>query len=138
MGARPLPAGPVAGLSNLSVEQLAEAREIVEVVTVQNRFNLTDRASHHVLEVCQRDGLGFFPWYPLAAGELAKPGAPLAEIARRHDATAGQVALAWLLARSPVMLPIPGTGSIAHLEENVDAAELVLDEPELAQLDGAA
>lgn len=126
------------GLSNVSVEQLAEARAIVEVVTVQNRFNLTDRASHDVLEVCQRDGLGFFPWYPLAAGELAKPGAPLTEIARRHDATTGQVALAWLLARSPVMLPIPGTGSIAHLEENVDAAELVLDEPDLAQLDEAA
>lgn len=126
------------GLSNVSVEQLAEARAIVEVVTVQNRFNLTDRASHDVLEVCQRDGLGFFPWYPLAAGELAKLGAPLTEIARRHDATTGQVALAWLLARSPVMLPIPGTGSIAHLEENVDAAELVLDEPDLAQLDEAA
>jgi aryl-alcohol dehydrogenase-like predicted oxidoreductase len=126
------------GLSNVTVDQLEEARSIVEVVTVQNRFNLTDRSSQEVLDVCERDNLGFFPWFPLAAGELAKPGGPVAEIARAHDATTGQVALAWLLARSPVMLPIPGTGSIAHLQENVDAAELVLDEPELAQLDEAA
>ena len=126
------------GLSNVSVEQLDQARSIVEVVTVQNRFNLTDRASQDVLEVCERDDLGFFAWFPLAAGKLAEPGGPVAEIARAHDATPGQVALAWLLARSPVMLPIPGTGSIAHLEENVDAAELVLDEPELQQLDEAA
>jgi aryl-alcohol dehydrogenase-like predicted oxidoreductase len=126
------------GLSNVTVEQLEEARSIVEIVTVQNRFNLTDRHSGDVLELCERDGLGFVPWFPLAAGELAKPGGPVAEIARNHDATTGQVALAWLLARSRVMLPIPGTGSIAHLEENVDAAELVLDEPELDQLDDAA
>jgi pyridoxine 4-dehydrogenase len=126
------------GLSNVSVEQLDEARSIVDVVTVQNRFNLTDRHSEDVLEACERDGLGFFPWYPLGAGKLAEPGGPVAEIARNHDATTGQVALAWLLARSPVMLPIPGTGSIAHLEENVDAAELVLDEPELRRLDEAA
>ena len=125
------------GLSNVSVEQLEEARAIVEVVTVQNRFNLTDRRSADVLEVCARDGLGFFPWYPLAAGQLARPGGPVAEIARAHDATTGQEALAWLLARSPVMLPIPGTGSIAHLEENGDAAELVLDEPDLRRLDDA-
>ena len=90
------------GVSNVSLEQLEEARSIVEVVTVQNRFNLTDRASQDVLEVCERDGLGFFPWFPLAAGELAKPGGLVHEIARNHDATPGQVALAWLLQRSPV------------------------------------
>ena len=126
------------GVSNVSPEQLEQARAIVDVVTVQNRFNLTDRSSADVLAVCERDGIGFFPWFPLAAGELAKPGGAVAGIAKSHDATTGQVALAWLLQRSPVMLPIPGTGSIAHLEENVDAAELVLDEPELAQLDEAA
>ena len=90
-----------------------------------------------MLDVCARDGLGFFPWFPLGAGQLAKAGGLIAEIARGHDASPGQVALAWLLARSPVMLPIPGTGSIAHLEENVDAAELVLDEPALQALDEA-
>jgi pyridoxine 4-dehydrogenase len=126
------------GVSNVSVEQLEEARSIVDVVSVQNRFNLTDRASQDVLEVCERDGLGFFAWFPLAAGDLAKPGGPVAEIAQAHDATAGQVALAWLLQRSPVMLAIPGTGSVAHLEENVAAAGLELNAEELARLDDAA
>ena len=126
------------GVSNVSVEQLAEARSIVEVVSVQNRFNLTDRASHDVLDVCERDGLGFLPWFPLAAGALAKPGGAVAEIAAAHDATPSQVALAWLLVRSPVMLPIPGTGSIAHLEENVAAAALELSAEELRVLDEAA
>jgi aryl-alcohol dehydrogenase-like predicted oxidoreductase len=125
------------GVSNVSVEQLQQAREIVDVVSVQNRFNLTDRASQDVLDVCERDGLGFFPWFPLAAGSLAQPGGLVAEIARTHDATPGQVALAWLLQRSPVLLPIPGTGSIEHLEENVAAAELELDEEELARLEEA-
>ena len=126
------------GVSNVDLDQLAEARAIVEVVSVQNRFNLTDRASQAMVELCERDGLGFFPWFPLAAGDLAKPGGLVAEIAENHDATPGQVALAWLLQRSPVMLPIPGTGSIEHLEENVDAAELVLDEEEIARLEDAA
>ncbi len=125
------------GVSNVTVEQLEEARSIVDVVSVQNRFNLTDRSSQDVLEVCERDGLGFFPWFPLAAGNLAKPGGVVAEIARAHDATPGQVALAWLLQRSPVLLPIPGTGSIEHLEENVAAAELELNEEELERLDDA-
>jgi pyridoxine 4-dehydrogenase len=126
------------GVSNVSIEQLDEARSIVDVVSVQNRFNLGDRSSADVLAVCERDGLGFFPWFPLAAGDLARPGGVLAEIAEAHDATPGQVALAWLLARSPVMLPIPGTGSLAHLEENVAAACLSLTDDELAQLDQAA
>ncbi len=126
------------GVSNVTVEELEEARSIVDVVSVQNRFNLTDRSSQDVLDVCERDGLGFFPWFPLAAGDLAKPGGLVAEIAREHDATPGQVALAWLLQRSPVLLPIPGTGSIEHLEENVAAAELELNEEELERLDDAA
>jgi pyridoxine 4-dehydrogenase len=126
------------GVSNVNVEQLDEARSIVDVLSVQNRFNLGDRSSADVLVVCERDGLGFFPWFPLAAGDLARPGGVLAEIAQAHDATPGQVALAWLLARSPVMLPIPGTGSLAHLEENVAAAGLSLTDDDLARLEQAA
>lgn len=126
------------GVSNVTVEQLAEARSIVDVVSVQNRFNLVDRASQDVLEVCARDGLAFLPWWPLAAGDLARPGGVVDEIARSHDAAPGQVALAWLLQRSPAMLPIPGTGSIAHLEENAAAAELRLTDEELERLEGAA
>jgi pyridoxine 4-dehydrogenase len=126
------------GVSNVSVQQLDEARSIVDVVCVQNRFNLSDRAAQDVLEVCERDGLGFLAWFPLAAGGLAQPAGLVAQIAAAHDATPGQVALAWLLQRSPVLLPIPGIGSIGHLEENVAAAELVLDEEELAQLEDAA
>ena len=126
------------GVSNVSVEQLAEARSLVEVVTVQNRFNLTDRVDQDVLDVCERDGIGFIPWFPLEAGDLAKPGGILGEIAAAHGATPGQVALAWLLAHSPVMLPIPGTSSVAHLEENVAAAGLVLSADEVARLDAAA
>lgn len=126
------------GVSNVSTEELAQARSIVEVVTVQNRFNLVDRHSEDVLELCERDGLGFFPYFPLAAGDLASPGGVVGEIAQHHDATPGQVALAWLLVRSPVMLPIPGTGSVAHLEENVAAAGLELSDQQLEQLDAAA
>ena len=126
------------GVSNVSVAQLAEARSIVDVASVQNRFNLVDRDSQDVLDVCARDGLGFLPWYPLAAGNLALPGGVVAEIAHRRGFTPGQVALAWLLQHSPVMLPIPGTGSIAHLEENADAALLTLSDDEVARLDAAA
>ncbi len=125
------------GVSNVSLEQLEEARSIVEVVSVQNRFNLGDRASAEVLAVCERDGLGFFPWFPLAAGDLAKPGGLVSEVAAAYDATPGQVALAWLLAVSPVMLPIPGTGSIAHLEENLEAAELRLTQEDVQRLTDA-
>jgi|SRR5215211_2651374 len=126
------------GLSEVSVEEIEAAREYFEVTTVQNRFNVTERQSEDVLEHCEGHGIGFIPWFPLAAGQLAEPGGPVAEIAREHGATAGQVALAWLLARSPVMLPIPGTGSLAHLEENVAAAGLELTGDELALLDQAA
>jgi pyridoxine 4-dehydrogenase len=118
------------GVSNVSTEQLAAAREIVEVVSVQNRYNLTDRATEDELDQCEQDGLGFIPWFPLAVGRLAERGGPLDEIAAAHDATPSQIALAWLLQRSPVMLPIPGTSSVEHLEENVAAAgiELTADE----------
>ena len=126
------------GVSNVSVAQLQRAREIVDVVSVQNRFNLTDRSSQEVLDACERDAIGFFPWFPLAAGELAQPGGVVAEIAEAHVCSPGQVALAWLLARSPVMLPIPGTGSVAHLEDNVLGATLVLTDEDLNRLDDAA
>jgi pyridoxine 4-dehydrogenase len=126
------------GVSNVSVEQLETAREIVEVVSVQNRFNLTDRRSQDVLERCEELGIAFFPWAPIARGELAEPGGPLARIASRHDATPGQVALAWLLARSAAIAPIPGTSSVEHLEENLGAAELQLTADELAELEAVA
>ena len=124
------------GLSEVGVEEIEQARETLPIVTVQNRYNLTDRGSEDVLDFCEREGIGFIPWFPLATGDLARPGGPLDEIAARHDATPGQVALAWLLARSPVMLPIPGTSSVEHLEENVAAAELRLSDEELATLSG--
>jgi pyridoxine 4-dehydrogenase len=118
------------GISNVSVEQLGQARELVEVVTVQNRYNLTDRSSEDVLEACEAAGIGFIPWFPLATGSLAAPGGALDEVAHAHDATPGQVALAWLLARSKVMLPIPGTSSVEHLEENMAAEALTLTDEE--------
>jgi pyridoxine 4-dehydrogenase len=122
------------GLSEVGVEEIQRAQEIVPIVSVQNRYNLIDRRSEDVLDFCEREGIGFLPWFPLATGDLARPGGPLDEIAARHDASPGQVALAWLLWRSPVMLPIPGTSSVEHLEENVAAASLDLDEEELAAL----
>jgi pyridoxine 4-dehydrogenase len=125
------------GVSNVSLEQLEEARSIVEVVSVQNRFNLADRSSAELVAVCERNGIGFFPWFPLAAGDLVKPRGIVSEIAAEYDATPGQVALAWLLAYSPVMLPIPGTGSIAHLEENLAAARLRLTAEEIERLTDA-
>jgi len=124
------------GLSNVSVEQLEQAQEIVPIAGVQNRYSLVDRSSEDVLKACGRDGIGFIPWFPLATGDLARSGGPLDEIAARHDAAPSQVALAWLLARSPVMLPIPGTSSTEHLEENVAASTLELDEEEIEELAG--
>jgi len=126
------------GLSEVSVEEIKAAQEIVEIATVQNLYNLTSRGAEDVLQYCAEQGIGFIPWFPLAAGDLAKPGGPVAEIAEAHGATTGQVALAWLLQRSEVMLPIPGTGSVEHLEENVAAAELRLTGEQVAELDGAA
>jgi pyridoxine 4-dehydrogenase len=126
------------GVSNVSREELGRARAVVDVVTVQNRYNLTERHSESVLEACERDGLGFIPWFPLAIGELARPGGPLDDLAQRHDAAPGQLALAWLLARSPVMLPIPGTASVDHLEENVAAQSIELGRDEVERLEAAA
>jgi pyridoxine 4-dehydrogenase len=126
------------GVSNVSVEELERARAVVDVVTVQNRYNLTERHSESVLEACERDGLGFIPWFPLAIGELARSGGPLEDLARRHDAAPGQLALAWLLARSPVMLPIPGTASVEHLHENVAAQSIELHPDEVEALEAAA
>jgi aryl-alcohol dehydrogenase-like predicted oxidoreductase len=125
------------GISNVSVAQLEQAREIVDVVSVQNRFNLVDRHSEDVLDRCEELGICFFPWFPLAAGGLAEPGGVVSEIASAHDATPGQIALAWLLRRSPVMVPIPGTSSLEHLEENVAAAEIQLTEEDFEQLSNA-
>ena len=123
------------GLSNVGVRELEIAIDIVPVVSAQNRYNLTDRSSEAVLQACEREGVGFMPWFPLATGRLARPGGPLDEIAASHEATPSQVALAWLLGHSPAMLPIPGTSSVAHLEENVAAAALELTEDERADLD---
>src|SRR6185312_16374345 len=125
------------GLSNVSLEELAAAQRFFPVATVQNRYNLVDRGSEAVLDHCTKQGIGFIPWYPLAAGDLAKPGAVLDAIARKHKASAGQVALAWLLKRSPVMLPIPGTSKMKHLEENVAAAGIELSDEEFETLSKA-
>jgi pyridoxine 4-dehydrogenase len=126
------------GVSNVSLDELERARAVVDVVTVQNRYSLTDRHSEDVVEECERAGIGFIPWFPLAVGRLARPGGPLDELAQAHDATPSQLAIAWLLARSPVMLPIPGTGSVEHLEENMGAAGLELDAREFERLATAA
>jgi aryl-alcohol dehydrogenase-like predicted oxidoreductase len=121
-------------VSNASLELLEVARGIVDIAAVQNQYSLTDRRSQDVLDVCERDGIGFVPWAPLDAGAL-RPGGAVARIAEGHGATPMQVAIAWLLHASPAMLPIPGTSSLGHLEENVAAAELELSAGELAELD---
>jgi aryl-alcohol dehydrogenase-like predicted oxidoreductase len=132
-------AGKVAriGVSNVDAAELERALAVTDVVTVQNRFNLADRASEGVLDACAQRGIGFIPWFPLATGALARPGGPLGAMAARHAATPAQVALAWLLARAPVMLPIPGTGSLDHLEQNVAAAQLRLDDDDVRRLSDA-
>jgi pyridoxine 4-dehydrogenase len=124
------------GVSNVSVEQLGVARGIAEVVSVQNRYNLTDRASEPVLETCAREGLGFIPWYPLATGKLA--GEAIERVAERRALTPTQVGLAWLLQHSTVMLPIPGTSKVGHLEENVAAAEAELTDEDIRDLEAVA
>lgn len=126
------------GLSNVDVDQLERARDIVEIATVQNRYNIAHRADERVLAACESHGIGFMPWYPLAAGEFGEASKPLGEIATTHDATVYQVALAWLLHHSDVMLPIPGTSSQTHLADNVAAAEIELTDDEYAQLEAVA
>jgi aryl-alcohol dehydrogenase-like predicted oxidoreductase len=125
------------GLSQVGVEDVAAAREFFPVATVQNLYHLARRDSEDVLAYCEAHGIGFIPWFPLAAGSLARPGGLLDRVAPRLGATHGQVALAWLLRRSPVMLPIPGTGKVAHLVENVAAASLELPDDVFAELDAA-
>jgi pyridoxine 4-dehydrogenase len=126
-----------AGLSEVSVAEIKEAGKYFKVATVQNRYNLADRASDEVLTYCEKHEIGFIPWFPLAAGDLVKPGGAVDRIAKAHKATPGQIALAWLLKRSPVMLPIPGTSQVAHLEENVAAADVKLSDSEFSELDRA-
>lgn len=125
------------GLSEVSVAEIEQARKVVDVVSVQNLYNLANRQSEEVLSYCEQEGIGFIPWFPVAAGDLAKPGGVLDEIAEAHEATHAQLALAWLLRRSPVMLPIPGTGSVAHLEENCAAATVELTDEEYDRLTAA-
>ncbi len=127
-----------AGLSEVSVAEIKAAAKVFPVATVQNRYNLADREHEDVLDYCAAQGIGFIPWYPLAAGDLAKPGSPLAAIAEARGATPSQIALAWILKRSPVMLPIPGTSQVAHLEENVAAADIDLSDAEFAAIDRAS
>jgi pyridoxine 4-dehydrogenase len=123
------------GLSEVDVDQIETVRRITTIVSVQNRYNLVDRKSESVLEYCTHNDLGFIPWFPLAVGALAKPDGALARAAERLHATPSQVAIAWLLAKSPVMLPIPGTSSVKHLEENTAAAKLALDEATVEALE---
>ena len=123
-----------AGLSEVSVADIKAASKFFKVATVQNRYNLVDRASEDVLRHCEQHGIGFIPWFPLSAGNLTRPGSALDSIAKQHHATPGQIALAWLLRRSPVMLPIPGTSKVSHLEENMAAARIDLSDSEFASL----
>ncbi|OAN28110.1 aldo/keto reductase [Mycolicibacterium iranicum] len=125
------------GLSEVTTEQLAAARAVAPVASVQNMYNLTMRAAEPVLDICESEGIAFIPWFPLAAGPLAAPDGPLQRIAADHGASPSQLALAWLLRRSPVMLPIPGTSKVAHLEENVAAARIELTDEEFETLSKA-
>jgi pyridoxine 4-dehydrogenase len=125
------------GASEVDVDTVVEMRKIVDVVSVQNMYNLADRQHEEVLDYCEREGLGFIPWFPLATGRLAREGGPLAKAAQTHGSSASQLALAWLLRRSPVMLPIPGTSSVAHLDDNCAAAAIELTDEEFEALANA-
>jgi pyridoxine 4-dehydrogenase len=126
------------GLSEVSISEITQAREITPIASVQNLYNAVTRKSEDVLGYCEREGLGFIPWFPVATGDLAKPGGPLANLAERTGATPAQLALAWLLRKSPVTLPIPGTSSVAHLEENVAAATVTLTDDQFAEISSLA
>ena len=125
------------GLSEVSVDEIKAAQKVVKVATVQNKYNLTDRASEAVLTYCTAEQIGFIPWFPIASGKLAETGGAVDRAAKADGATAAQVALAWLLAKSPVMLPIPGTSTVAHLEENCGAAAVKLTDEQMVELDRA-
>jgi pyridoxine 4-dehydrogenase len=126
------------GVSETSVAEIEQARKIVPIVSVQNKYNITDRAHENVVDYCEKNNLVFIPWFPLAAGSLTRPGGVLDNLAKAHNVTTSQIAIAWLLRRSPVMLPIPGTSKVKHLEENVASAELKLSDSEWRSLDEAA
>jgi pyridoxine 4-dehydrogenase len=126
------------GLSEVKPKDIERARKVVEIVSVQNLYNVGDRQHEDVLEYCERHHIAFIPWFPVAAGKLARPGGKLDKIAKRQGATVAQLSIAWLLHRSAVMLPIPGTSSVAHLEENMKAAELALSEAEMKEIEKAA
>jgi aryl-alcohol dehydrogenase-like predicted oxidoreductase len=126
------------GLSEVSTKEINQAKKVVPIVSVQNRYNLADREHEDVVDYCQKHNLGFIPWFPVAAGDLARPGGTLDNVAKRHHATVAQLSLAWLLHRSPVMLPIPGTSSVKHLEENVAAASPKLAQEEWEEIEKAA
>jgi aryl-alcohol dehydrogenase-like predicted oxidoreductase len=126
------------GLSEVKVDEIEQARKVVDIVSVQNKYNIGDRAHEDVLEYCTKHNIAFIPWFPVAAGELAKPGGKLDKAAKAHDATVGQLSLAWLLHHSPVILPIPGTSSVEHLEENVKAQDVSLSDDEWAEIEAAA
>ncbi len=126
------------GLSEVSVAQIEQARKVIDIVSVQNEYNLGNRKSEAVLEYCEREGIAFIPWFPVAAGKLAQPGGKLDELAKKHAVTVSQLSLAWLLHRSRVMLPIPGTSSVEHLEQNLKAADVTLNDTEMQELEVAA
>jgi pyridoxine 4-dehydrogenase len=126
------------GLSEVSPAEVDRASKTVKIVSVQNQYNLSDRQHEKVLQYCEQQKLAFIPWFPVAAGKLAEPGGPLDQIARKHGATVAQLSLAWLLHHSPVMIPIPGTSSVKHLEENMAAAKLQLSPEDWAAVEGAA
>jgi aryl-alcohol dehydrogenase-like predicted oxidoreductase len=126
------------GISEVSVGETQRAQKIVEVVSVQNKYNISDRAHEDVLRYCEKNNIGFIPWFPVAAGELTKPGGALDKAAKAHNVSTAQLAIAWLLHRSPVMLPIPGTSSVKHLEENVAAAHIKLSDAEWQSLEQQA
>ncbi len=126
------------GLSEVSVKEIEQARKVMEIVSVQNKYNIGDRAAEDVVDYCTKHKMAFIPWSPVAAGKLAKPGSKLEQVAKQHDATVSQLSLAWLLQRSPVILPIPGTSSVKHLEENIAAANVELSAAEWALIEVAA
>ena len=125
------------GLSEVKPKEIDQARKVMNIVSVQNQYNLADRQHEDVLQYCEKHGLAFIPWFPVAAGKLAQPGGKLDGVAKRHGATVAQLSLAWLLHRSPVMLPIPGTSSVVHLEENLEAAEISLSAAEMKEIEAA-
>ena len=126
------------GLSEVKPDQIDQARKVIDIVSVQNMYNVGERKHEDVLQYCEQNNLAFIPWFPVAAGKLARPGGKLDELAKRHEVSVSQLSIAWLLHRSPVMLPIPGTSSVAHLEENMKAAEISLSDAEMKEIEDAA